>query len=309
MAFLYLSEPSRGEIWRGAFARDLPDLPFFANTDEVLDPSTVRYLAAWVPPANLSSAYANLELVFSVGAGVDQFDLSRLPPQVQVVRMLEPGIEAMMVEYATMAVLALHRNLPTYLAQQRAGVWRSHRPTPATQRRVGVMGVGRLGQGVLRALRPFQFPLAGWSRERRSVDDVVCFAGKDELPAFLERTDILVCLLPLTAETTGLLNKATFARLPKGAALVHMGRGAQLDDGALVEALDTGQLSAAVVDVMSPEPPPEGHAIWQDPRIILTPHIAAATDAVAGARFVLETVKNHRAGLPIEGVVDRTRGY
>ncbi|MEM8854321.1 MAG: glyoxylate/hydroxypyruvate reductase A [Pseudomonadota bacterium] len=309
MGLLYLSTAARGDVWQRILAQELPDLDFYKGADAVPDPSAVRYLAAWVPPKDLSATYPNLELVFSVGAGVDQFDLDALPPHIHVVRMLEPGIDAMMAEYVTMAVLALHRGLPTYLARQRARVWQAERAIPTAKRRVGVMGLGRLGQSALNALRPFGFPLSGWSRSRKTIDGVACFAGGDERAAFLRQSDILVCLLPLTQETVGVLNDALFAQLPKGAGLVQVGRGAHLVDDHLLGALDSGQLSAAVLDVANPEPLPEDHPFWHHRQIMLTPHIAAETEATASAHFIAQTIRDHRAGRPIAGRVDRAKGY
>jgi glyoxylate/hydroxypyruvate reductase A len=241
-----------------------------------------------------------------MGAGVDQLDMPRLPPGVGVVRMVEPGIREQMQEYITMAALALHRDLPCYLAQQRAARWRSGRNMPARERRVGVMGLGQLGLAVLEALRPFGFPLAGWSRGARAIDGVACFT---DLDAFLARTDILICLLPLTPQTTGILDAALFDRLPMGARLVHAGRGRQLDHEALLAALDSGRVEAAVLDVTEPEPLPSAHPLWSHPRVVLTPHIACQTRAEDAAHHVIAGIRAERAGLPIPGLVNQDRGY
>ena len=159
----------------------------------------MRYLVTWTAPERLAETYPNLRLIFSVGAGVDQFDLASLPPGVGVVRMLEPGLAEQMREYVTLGVLALHRDLPLYLDHQRARRWQAAANRPAAERRVGVMGLGTLGQAALAALAPFGFPRAGWSRSSKAIPGVDCFT---DLDAFLARTDILVCLLPLTPETT-----------------------------------------------------------------------------------------------------------
>jgi len=303
MAVLYLSDPARGAVFREAFATALPDIAF--HIGEAPDPLAVRWLITWTVPADLAR-YPNLRLIFSVGAGVDQFDLTALPQSVGVVRMLEPGLPQQMQEYITLATLALHRDLPAYLSQQREGLWKAGRNKPAEDRRVGVMGLGMLGQAALAALRPFGFPLAGWARSPRQIDGVDCFT---DLDAFLARTDLLICLLPLTAETENILNANLFARLPRGAQLVHAGRGRQLDHTALIDALDDGQLSAAVLDVTAPEPLPPGHPLWSHPQVILTPHIACQTRPVDGARHVIGAIRADLAGTPIPGLVDRARGY
>jgi glyoxylate/hydroxypyruvate reductase A len=266
----------------------------------------VRYLVTWTAPERLAETYPNLRLVFSVGAGVDQFDLAALPPGVGVVRMLEPGLAEQMREYVTLGVLALHRDLPLYLDNQRARRWQAAANRPAAERRVGVMGLGTLGQAALAALTPFGFPLAGWSRSAKAIPGVDCFT---DLDAFLARTDILVCLLPLTPETTGLLDARLFARLPEGARLLHAGRGRQLDQAALLAALDSGRLAAAMLDVTDPEPLPAEHPLWVHPQVILTPHVACQTRAEDGAAHVIAGIRADRAGTPAPGLVDRERGY
>lgn len=155
MTFLYKANATRGLEWARFFASHAPDLPFRIWPD-IGDPAEVRYLAVWAPPENIAATFPNLELVFSVGAGVDQFDFSRLPPHVPLIRMLEPGITESMVEYATMAVLALHRDLVHFIAQQREQTWREIQITRAAKRRVGIMGLGKLGQALLERLKPFE---------------------------------------------------------------------------------------------------------------------------------------------------------
>jgi len=304
MAVLYTSEARRGEVFAEAFGRELPDLPF--HRQQAPDPAAVEYIVAWTLPPGTAERYPNLKLVFSVGAGVDQLDLSAIPEHVGVVRMLEPGLAEQMREYVGMAVLGLHRDLPAYLDQQRQGVWQPGRNVPAADRRIGVMGLGQLGRAVLDMLGPFGFALSGWSRSAPAIPGVKTVSA---LEPFLAGCDILVCLLPLTAETTGFLDERLFSLLPQGAALVHVGRGRQLDQGALLHALDSGRLRSAWLDVTEPEPLPRDHPFWNHPGIVLTPHVACQTRAADGAAHVIAAIRAHRAGQAVPGLVDRQRGY
>ncbi|MGT2476201.1 2-hydroxyacid dehydrogenase [Paraburkholderia terrae] len=308
MTLLYKADPERGKLWAQHFAQKAPEIPFRLWPD-VGDPAAVRYLAAWQPPDDPARTLPNLEVIFSVGAGIDQFDLSRVPSHIAVVRMIEPGIVEGMVEYVTQAVLTIHRDLFDYGLQQRQRVWREMPVRAASTRRVGVLGLGMLGTAVLERLRLFGFLCAGWSRSEHRIDGVECFAGVQALDAFLARTDVLVCLLPLTDATRGLLDKRLFGKLPKGASFVNVGRGAQVNQRDLLDALDSGQLQNAILDVTDPEPLPDSHPFWTHPRVRVTPHIASATRPESAVDVVLENIRRWRDGVPMVGEVDRSRGY
>lgn len=308
MTFLYNSDPVRGAVWARHFADRAPDVPFRMWPD-VGDPAQVRYLAAWTMPADLVRTLPNLEVLFCVGAGIDQLDLAQVPDSLPVVRMVEPGLVAGMVEFATLSVLALHRDWLTYAGQQRRREWQPLPVARAATRRVGVLGMGVLGQSVLEKLRGFGFPCAGWSRSARGLEGIECHAGEGALPAFLSRTDILVNLLPLTPATRGILGRRLFDALPRGAAVINLGRGGHLVAEDLIAALDSGQLSAAILDVADPEPLPPDHPFWAHPRIVVTPHIAAETQPETSAAVVIDNIRRHQRGEPLVGLVDRRRGY
>ncbi|MGF6696109.1 glyoxylate/hydroxypyruvate reductase A [Paraburkholderia sp. MM5496-R1] len=307
MTVLYKADPVRGALWAERFAQLAPNVPFRVWPD-IGDPTAVRYLVAW-QPGDLALTLPNLEVVFSVGAGVDQLDLSQIPAHLPVVRMLEPGIVEGMVEYVTEAVLAIHRDLFDYGLQQRARVWQPMPLRAAASRRIGVLGLGMLGRSVLERLRLFGFACAGWSRSKHELEGIDCYAGEAGLDELLARADILICLLPLTDATRGLLSRRVFDMLPRGASLVHVGRGPQLVGTDLLDALQRGQIHSAVLDVTDPEPLPADHPLWAQPRVRITPHIASATRPEPAVDAVLENLRRYRSGERMNGLIDRTRGY
>jgi glyoxylate/hydroxypyruvate reductase A len=310
---LYHADPVRGAVWREVFARAAPQLRFDLWPGDAmhgeLPLDAVRYLVAWQADRALLARLPALELFFCTGAGVDHLDFAAIPPQVPIVRMIDPGIIEGVVEYATLAVLAAHRQWPLYLQQQRRAQWQPHTPLPAARRRVGVLGLGMLGCAVLERLATLGFELRGWNRSPRALTGVECHAGSAALPTFLRDCDILVNLLPGTAETRGLLGAAQFAELPRGAHFINLGRGSSVDTAALRQALDSGQLAGAVLDVFEREPLPPDDPLWQHPAVILTPHIAAMTRPESAARVVIDAIARHGRGEPLAGRIDRARGY
>jgi glyoxylate/hydroxypyruvate reductase A len=308
MTFQFLGSPERTETMRAVFAAEAPEIGFIGNEPGV-DTGTVRYLATWTPPAGLAAAYPDLELLFSTGAGVDQFDLAAIPTEVAVVRLVERALSEGMVEYACGAVLALHRDFIAYGAAQRRGEWKERAVCAASQRRVSVLGAGELSRAVLAALRPFGFRLSAWSRTPRAIEGVAHHCGTPGLSAMLAQTDILVCLLPLTAQTHGILCHDLFEKLPMGASLVNVGRGRHLVEHDLLRALESGRISQAVLDVVDPEPLPPGHPFWTHPDILVTPHIASVTEPKGAARAIIANIRRHREGLPMAGLVHRETGY
>lgn len=309
MIMLYHGLESRGVSWAEIFGVRVPQLPFRRWGHDEVDPAQVRYLAAWNAPADFIAQFPNLEVLFSVGAGIDQLPLSALPPQVRVVRMVEQGIITGMAEYIAMACLALHRDLPFFISEQRAERWTYRHTRLASETRIGVMGLGELGKAALQILKPLGFALSGWSRSAHAIDGVTSFAGAAGFDAFLAQADIFVCLLPLTAETRGILCREAFEKMPQGSAVINAGRGGHLIAQDLIDALDAGQLRAAMLDVTDPEPLPEGHAFYLHPAVFLTPHVAAETRHATAGQVFADNVLRLLAGQPLLGEVDRTKGY
>jgi len=308
MAILYRGDRRRGEAWRSRFGERLPEVEFRMWPD-VGDAGDVRFIATWEPIDDLGKRFPNLEVLFSTGAGVDQFERAGIPPGVQLVRLIDPAIIAGMREYATMATLLLFRHMLYYRQDQGRQVWQPKLPAAPDSVGVGVMGAGVLGRAVIHALRPFGFALRAWSRSAQHIAGAKCFAGGDALGDFIAGCNILICLLPLTDETRGILDRALFDAMPRGAGLINVGRGAHLCENDLLEALAAGQLSGAVLDVFHTEPLPPGHPFWAHERIFLTPHIAASTGYESAASVLIDNIRRYRRGEQMTGLVDLDSGY
>lgn len=271
----------------------------------------VDLVLTWNHPPGELRRYPKLRCIASMGAGVDHILLRDpdLPDGVPVTRIVDPSLAAGMAEYVVLAVLRHFRQFETYREQQREHRWHAL-PRPRPQHlHVGILGMGEIGATVARALVPFGFPVAGWSRTPKRIEGVESFAGDGELDALLERSDVLVCLLPLTPQTRNILDRRTLGRLPRGAYLINVGRGPHLVDEDLLAALADEQLSGACLDVFREEPLPVGHPFWDHPKILLTPHVSSLTDPVSCAPQLVENYRRARAGTPLLNPVEPGRAY
>ncbi|HXA72180.1 MAG TPA: glyoxylate/hydroxypyruvate reductase A [Stellaceae bacterium] len=309
MVLLYRSSSDSAALWLAELRRHIPELEMRV-VPEIGNPKDIDAALVWKPPAGLLASLPNLKMIVSLGAGADHLlEDASLPRHVPVVRLVDPYMTEAMSEYVLTQVLRLHRQDFAYRAQQHARLWRELPQPNASERRVGVLGLGELGSDAARKLAVFGFSVGGWSRSERRSPGIESFHGREGLMALARRSDILVCLLPLTRETEGILDARLFAAMPKGAAIVNAARGRHLVEADLLAALESGQLSAAVLDVFSEEPLSPAHPFWGHPKIIMTPHAAAATHAPTAAVGVAENLRRLSDGRPLINVVDLARGY
>jgi len=309
MTLLFKSDIDSADDWRNAIHQFLPDIDLRVWPDTGPE-ADVEFALVWRPVPGDLSRYPNLKAIFSLGAGVDHILLDPdLPNGVPIVRMIDPDLSQRMKEYVLMHALRLHRKAPEYERLQSAQSWIELPHTHIQKTNVGILGIGVLGSGCAQALRQIGFPVMGWSRTEKQLEGVACFHGLDGLTDMLTKTDILVCLLPMTDATEGILNTDLFARMPRGASIINVGRGRHLMEEDLLSALDSGQLSHAVLDVTREEPLPPGNPLWRHPCITLTPHISSVTLPDTAARPLCENIVLARKGEPMMNVVDPAAGY
>jgi len=282
--------------------------------DQVGAPADIAYACAWKTPHGVLAQFPQLKVIFSLGAGVDHLLGDPSLPDVPVVRIVDPDLTMRMTEYVVLHVLMHHRRTAMYRAQQDERLWRDRHQPAASEVAVGVMGLGTLGADAAAALARLGFQVAGWSRTPRSLPGIATFHGAEGLAPFLARSEILVCLLPFTPATEGLLNLPLFGKLNRDGALgaaflINAGRGRLQVDGDIVAALDGGLLAGASLDVFPTEPLPADSPLWSHPKVIVTPHNAAESDPQAITRNVFEQLARFERGEPLDNVVDRRRGY
>lgn len=311
MALIFYSKDDldRFELWKDAINEALPDLEV-RPWDYPGDLDDIEIALVWKPPPGALRKFPKLKAIFSVGAGVDALlGDPDLPEGVPLCRMVDDSLTRGMVEYTELHVLRHHRDQPLLEAKQRAGEWDAFASPLASERRVGVMGLGQIGGAAAEALSALGFQTVGWSRGPKDIPGVECHHGAEGLGAFLQGTEILVCLLPLTSETEDLLDRKLFAQLPQGACLINAGRGGQQVEGDILAALESGQLGYVTLDVFREEPLPADHPFWRHPKITVTPHNAAITEARSAVKRVVENIRRLEEGHTLLNVVDRSAGY
>jgi glyoxylate/hydroxypyruvate reductase A len=313
-AILLAVDGPQAQAWLAALRGPAKGRDIRVWPDAIGTSADIAYACVWNPPHGLLATFPNLKAIINLGAGADHLLADPKLPSVPLGRVVHADLTTRVTEYVVLHVLMHHRRQRLYDAQQRERIWRAHDQPAANEVAVGVMGLGGIGSNAASALARLGFKVAGWSRTPKTLPDVEMFHGHDGLDAFLARTEILVCLLPRTPDTEGILNLAQFRKLKRdgvagGAYLINAGRGwLQVNDD-IVAALDQGLLAGATLDVFPEEPLPQESPLWADPRITITPHNAGDISPAVFAPHVIAQIEQFERGLPLDHLVTRSRGY
>jgi len=299
---LFASRTEKPELWLPLLRQSLPEDDIVGVPDKSVDVALVAN-----PPEDTFHKLGRPKLIQSMWMGVEKLLADpTLPRGVPLARLVDPGMVAAMSETVLAHVLDWHRHLYHYRLQQRASTWQREEQRMASDRTVGLLGLGELGSDAARKLVALGFNVAGWSRRPKSLPGVKSFT---ELPAMLRITDALVCLLPLTRETQGILNAQTFSTMKRGGCVINVARGAHLVVADLLKALDTHWLARAYLDVFETEPLPANDPLWEHPGLTITPHIAALTEPRTAVPKVVDNIERVRRGEPPANLVDLQAGY
>jgi glyoxylate/hydroxypyruvate reductase len=275
----------------------------------ILKPERVQFAVAWNHPKNIFTQYPNLKVISSLGAGVDHlFEDQTIPKSIRFTRVVAPSLSDQMSDFVLTAVLNLFRNTEIYIEQQRKSEWKTHRTHSKKELTIGIMGLGELGRSVAERLMENGFIVNGWSINKKDLRGIDTFSG-NELNLFLNKSNILVCLLPLTSVTDGILDLNIFKNLRKPAFLINAARGEHLVEEDLIYALDANLIEHAVLDVFTKEPLPASHPFWGRKKITITPHIASVTDPKEAAELIVENYKRLLSGIELLHEVDKNREY
>ena len=309
MKIVFYSPEKNIQPWLDELGKALPHAEIWAWRPE----SAARqadYAILWAPPPELFASQKHLKAVFNIGAGVDRvMSTPNLPAGIPVVRLNDAGMAVQMAEYVCHALIRHTRRFDAYDAHAVGSVWARE---PAIDRQafpVGIMGLGDIGARVAQAVAGFAYPTLGWSRTLKKLPGIDCYGGKVSLDEFLSRVRVLVCVLPLTPETEGILNATTLSKLKPDAYLINVARGRHLAENDLLQMLASGHLAGATLDVFGEEPLPARHPFWQHPKITITPHISAITLLPESVVQIAEKIDALQRGELIDGVIEPGRGY
>lgn len=306
---VFYSEFDDFEAWKQALQEKLPALQVL-HSSAIEDPGAVDFALVWKPPEGFFRGMSRLKLIINLGAGVDSL-VSRadLPPGVPITRISDPQMARMMASYVLFAVLRHAREIPFFEQAQRRGQWTYRHPRNHEDIRVAVLGLGELGAKAASELQRQGLAVIGWSRSPRQIEGVQCHAGMQALDLVLSQADILVVMLALTPQTRGLLNRERLARLPRGAAVINVARGALVDQQALTEFLQSGQIGSATLDVFEKEPLPQADPLWHLPNVLITPHLASVAIPASAARQIAENLVRVASGVAPANQIDVALGY
>lgn len=308
-AAIFVPNAERLPWWVDHLSSLLPDWEV-RKVDDFEDPATVDYVVVWKPPTGLIAGFPKLKATVSIGAGVDHVLADPdYPRHIPIIKTIGDDLTQRMREYVALHVLRFHRELPTLAVANSEARWQQIVVPPATGRTVGVMGLGILGRAAAQTLIDLGFQVRGWSRGGTDMAGLASFAGTDRLQEFLETCKILVCLLPLTPQTKGILNADLFAALPRGARIINAARGQHLVESDLLEALGSGQIASATLDVFDVEPLPTEHPFWRHPDILVTPHVASLIDPASGGRIIARNLVAFEQTGTAPHIADSSRGY
>lgn len=309
MSLLFIAPDRDLSSWKKAIQDIDPniDVEFWPAIE---DKNRIQFAVCWNQPKHVMDSFPNLKAVSSLGAGADHLLTDEhLPESVDICRVVSPSLVQQMKEYVTAAVLSIQRNFVDYIRQKDQKKWDPHSHPLASELSIGIMGLGELGRPAAKQLARMDYNVSGWARTSKKIEGVETFAGPEEKKAFLNATQILICLLPLTQETEGILDLNTFKQLQENAWIINAARGEHLVDEDLIYALDSNILQGAWLDVFSEEPLPDRHAFWNREHIIITPHIASITKPHEVADQIVDNYKRALSGIELNYKVDREIGY
>ena len=312
LKLLFISSESytgKDEIWKDAMLAEFPNAEFMFWSPNFSNFSEIDYAITWKPPIGVLKKCVKLKAILSLAAGVDNILADPNLPNVPIIRLIDSTLTHGMVEFVLHWVLHYHRDFDVCLNWQRQKYWGFLPQCDPKDRKIGIMGLGELGCAVAEALIFLNFNVSGWSRSRKNQKFIKSFAGNEELTPFLNRTEILICLLPLTQDTKGIIKKETLLSLPKGAVIINAGRGEHMIVNDVLNSLDSDHLRGAVLDVFPQEPLPADDKFWTHPKVIVTPHTASQTIPKSASKNIAQNIRLIEAGkLPLH-VLDIERGY
>lgn len=307
MALLFIPGKFNPALWVQELKKIDPNLDIRV-WPETGNPNDIDFALVWTYPPGELIKYPNLKCISSLGAGVDHiFNDPDRPKHVPIVRVIDKLLVRDMTQYIALAVLNYTRSFDIYYQQQKQNEWKAH--PPKNEITIGLMGLGELGTDAAKKLMTLRFKTLGWSKTPKKIAKMKCFHGKQQFHEFLSQSQILINLLPLTPETKNILNKDTFAHLPKGAYLINAARGRHLVEQDLINALDQEQLAGACLDVFHTEPLPKEHPFWQHPKIRITPHVASVTNPKSVAAQIVKNYHRLQSGKPLLRQVNLEKGY